>query len=197
MNPTAIQSGFIDPVHQSQQVFRQVLDAMARPGRVHALQQLPQAVPGLSRAAAAVCLTLADFETPLWLDRAALAAREYLAFHCGSPVADDPRDATFALLGDASALGDLNDFNPGSDENPETSTTLILEVTELNEGGGPTLAGPGIQGQLSLGITGVPGHFWQQLADNHALFPRGIDLVLTCDDRIAALPRSTRIVAEA
>jgi len=190
----AIQTAFADPVHQAQQVFRRVLDAMARPGRIHTLRDLPQAAPGLSRAATAVCLTLTDFETPLWLDGAAGAARNYLVFHCSAPIVAHPEQAAFAVVGDAAALNDFYRFNLGSDECPETSCTLIVEVTDLNNGGERRLAGPGIRYTASLDVAGVADSFWQQLEDNHALFPRGLDLILTCGDRIAALPRSVRLL---
>ncbi len=36
-----------------------------------------------------------------------------------------------------------------------------------------------------------------RLAQNHALFPRGIDLLLATDDAVAALPRSVRVTQEA
>lgn len=185
-----LQLGFTDPVHQAQQVFRAILGATARPGIVQTLNVLPQPAPALSSAATAVCLALADFETPLWLDAQALAARDYLVFHCGSPITADRERATFALIANAHALDNFSDFYPGSDEFPDTACTLIVEVGELVEGDGTVLRGPGIREQIQLRVGGVGDGFWQQVAANHRLFPRGVDLILTCGDRIAALPRS-------
>lgn len=188
--------GFSDPVHQSQQVFRQVLEATARPGTVHTLRQLPLAAPGLSNAATAVCLSLADFETPLWLDRTAFMARDYLAFHCSAPITDDRRHATFSVIGNARELDTFEHFKLGSDENPEIAGTLIIEVAELGGDDGQLLAGPGIRERTRLHVGGVAAGFWQQVADNHALFPRGVDLILSCGTRIAGLPRSVRVLSE-
>jgi alpha-D-ribose 1-methylphosphonate 5-triphosphate synthase subunit PhnH len=196
MSLNRIQPGFSDPIHQAQQVFRQVLDAMAHPGSVQTLKYLPQAAPGLSPAATAACLTLADFETPLWLGGSAAAARSYLVFHCGSPITQQQDHAAFAVAGSARDLDGFEGFNLGSEENPESAATLIVEVTELREGTGATLAGPGIRDHAKLRIDGVAASFWQLVANNHALFPRGIDLILTCGERIAALPRSVRVLAE-
>jgi alpha-D-ribose 1-methylphosphonate 5-triphosphate synthase subunit PhnH len=58
---------FADPVFESQATFRSVLHAMASPGQiVDAGEALAPPAP-LGRAAAAALLTLADFETPLWI----------------------------------------------------------------------------------------------------------------------------------
>ena len=58
--------GFEDPVRDAQVTFRAVLDAMARPGRLHHAGQNLTAPAPLDRATAAVLLTLIDNETPLW-----------------------------------------------------------------------------------------------------------------------------------
>ena len=40
---------------------------------------------------------------------------------------------------------------------------------------------------------GLPADFPAQWAVNNAQFPRGVDVVLCAGDRLAALPRTTRI----
>lgn len=188
-----LQTAFTEPVRQSQQVFRQILDAMAHPGSTLKVADLPLAAPGLSPAATAVCLALADFETPLWLDEKVSKAREYLIFHCNSPITAEARHAAFAVIGDASKLPGFETFHNGSDEYPETSATLIIEVNRLGNGTGRTLTGPGIKDSTTLEVEGVGDNFWEQVKANHALFPRGVDLIFTCGEQIAALPRSTQV----
>ena len=63
-----IAPGFADPVFDSQATFRAALDALARPGRVAALPPVLTPPAPLNPATAALCLTLADLDTPLWLD---------------------------------------------------------------------------------------------------------------------------------
>ena len=50
----------------------------------------------------------------------------------------------------------------------------------------------GIAGTAALTVAGLPGGFWAQRTALAPLFPRGLDVVLTCGGRLAALPRTTR-----
>src|SRR5262245_30581435 len=122
--------GFADPVLDSQRAFRSVLDALAHPGRIATLSgpEAPPAPPG--PASAAVCPPLLDVETPLWLDaRAGSAqAREYLRFHCGVPLVGTPGDVRFALIADPASTPTLDAFDTGTDERPDRSATLIVQV---------------------------------------------------------------------
>lgn len=189
--------GLADPVHDGQACFRAVLDAMAHPGRIVSLPFRLAAPPPapLDEAAAALALALCDFETPIWLDAALLPAADYLRFHCGSPLAEGPGGAHFAFSGAAASLPPLASFALGTDEYPDRSTTLILAVPALDAGRGVALSGPGIDGTARLAIEGLGDGFWAERATLRTLLPRGLDIVLTCGQRLAALPRTTRALA--
>jgi alpha-D-ribose 1-methylphosphonate 5-triphosphate synthase subunit PhnH len=189
----AVQAGFDDPVLDSQRTFRGVLDAMAHPGRVVLLPPLV-APPPLGAAAAAVCLTLLDFDTPLWLDHAAASPDVvgHLRFHCGMPRVGSPGAARFALIADARRFPSLDLFEPGTDERPDLSATLIVLVDELRAARGQRLTGPGIDGETRLEVLGAPA-LWDAAQANAARFPRGVDFVLCAGDCLAALPRTTRV----
>jgi alpha-D-ribose 1-methylphosphonate 5-triphosphate synthase subunit PhnH len=136
---------------------------------------------------------LLDFETPLWLDETAADAHSFFAFHCGAPMTSVPSDAAIAVIGRAADL-DLNRFCIGTDEHPETATTLIVDVRKLLAGSGVQLEGPGIKHRAALYVEGVAECFWSQVAKNHLLFPSGVDLVLTAGKSVAGLPRSVRVI---
>jgi alpha-D-ribose 1-methylphosphonate 5-triphosphate synthase subunit PhnH len=182
--------GFADPVRDAQATFRAVLDAMARPGRLHHAGQNLTAPAPLDRATAAVLLTLIDNETPLWVDPAAVAARDWLAFHCGAAIVDAPGDATFAL---ALSMPNLAELPGGTHETPETSATLLLQVSALGTGTRYRLSGPGLRVPALLAVTGLPEDLARIWQENHALYPRGIDVVLCADTTLTALPRSVTI----
>ena len=59
--------------------------------------------------------------------------------------------------------------------------------------GGPllTLTGPGIDGSETIAPVGLPEGFVAARADNRALFPRGVDVVLVSGRDLLALPRTT------
>jgi alpha-D-ribose 1-methylphosphonate 5-triphosphate synthase subunit PhnH len=182
--------GFADPVLGAQSSFRAVLDAMSRPGSIHAAGTGLTPPAPLDQATAAVLLTLVDAETRLLAGPETSAAHEWIAFHCGAPLTPKPAEADFAL---ALTLPDLAGLPAGSDDGPEDSTTVILQVASLDHGSAWTLAGPGLKAPISLEVEGLPADFAARWAKNHALFPRGVDIILCAGDRLAALPRSLRI----
>lgn len=178
-----LSGGFADPARDSAHAFRAVMQAMARPGSIQAVTGA--AAPGLSLAAATVLLTLTDATTPLYLAGAFANddIRHWLAFHTGAPI-------TTAAEG-AFALGTWDDLQPvtrfriGDPSYPDRSATLIVEVTQL-VAEGPRLTGPGIRETAHLSLPETAA-----FQRNRQLFPLGFDVILTCGDRLAALPRTT------
>jgi alpha-D-ribose 1-methylphosphonate 5-triphosphate synthase subunit PhnH len=188
-------SALRDPVRDSQGVFRAVMNALAHPMQPFALSCTLVAPAGISPAAAAVLLTLADFETSFWLDEPAAEPPRisaYLRFHTGAKQATSADTADFALVADASRLAPLAQFSQGAHEYPDRSTTLIIEVPNLLDHGW-ICTGPGIDGTRSCCVSGLPADFVAQWTDNVAAFPLGVDILFVCGQQIAGLPRTTRI----
>jgi alpha-D-ribose 1-methylphosphonate 5-triphosphate synthase subunit PhnH len=192
-----IPPGFSDKVRSAQSGFRALMNAMARPGSVHRLAATAGCPAPLMPAAAAVALTLFDHDTPIWLDAGMASSGEvarWLKFHTAAPLVDDPSGCAFALAGDPGALPDLDQFALGSDDYPDRSTTLILQVESLIDGPAIELRGPGIDGTAMIRAAFAPRDLFRRLTINQQLFPRGIDVVLVAGDSIAAIPRTTRLV---
>ncbi|MBA3446454.1 MAG: phosphonate C-P lyase system protein PhnH [Pseudaminobacter sp.] len=191
--------GFADPLFQSQAAFRAVMDAMARPGSVHAVSCDALSPPApLLPAAAAVALTLCDHDTAVWLDPPLAQApglADWLTFHTGAAITANPARAAFALIQLGARL-DLDRFNLGTDEYPDRSTTLIVQVDGFSGGEAMMLSGPGILGLRPFAPRSLPADFVTRWAANNALFPRGVDLVLCSAAELAALPRSTRTTTQ-
>jgi alpha-D-ribose 1-methylphosphonate 5-triphosphate synthase subunit PhnH len=192
---TTLLPGFAEPSLDSQRVFRATLEAMARPGTIMRVPATIEPPTPLDRVTAALLLALADQDTPLWLDHAACNAETeaWLRFHCGCPIVSAPELANFAVIADPAAMPPLAAFPCGSDEYPDRSATVIIQVPSLTAGGAWILKGPGIRHRAELTVAGLAPDFKDQAGANHALFPRGVDLVFASGDQIVALPRSTRL----
>jgi alpha-D-ribose 1-methylphosphonate 5-triphosphate synthase subunit PhnH len=192
-------AGFADKVLSAQSTFRSVMDAMARPGSVQRIVAAAGTPAAMMRGTAAIALTLFDHDTPVWLDPLMSETSDvakWLKFHTSAPVVGDSSICSFAVIGDAAALPALDRFSFGSNEYPDRSTTLILQVESLTQGPSLELCGPGIDGAAVLQAAIQPPDLFERLAINAALFPRGIDVVLVADDAIVAIPRTTRLVAK-
>ena len=184
-NAGALDGGFADPARDAAHAFRALMTAMARPGEIVSVQCVAPPAP-LGVAAGGAVLTLCDPDTPLALapalDRPDI--RRWLAFHSGAPLVA-PEAAAFAIGPWADLAG--QDFTIGTADYPDRSATLIAEVGTL-AATGARLTGPGIEDIARLSLPDLD--FFRR---NNALFPMGVDVILTCGARLAAVPRSTRV----
>lgn len=207
--------GLAHPVQGTQQAFRTLLSAMATPGRIMSLRgvaqegvqppatQHPEHPFGLAMTVA--LLTLLDPEAPLHLHSPlhSAAAAAYFRFHCGAAMADAGTAPIVAARAADLHAGLWAALAQGSDEAPQLGATLLIEVAGLDEqqplSGAALLQlrGPGIQSVHSLAVQGLAPDFWRWRQSQQRLLPRGIDLVLCCGPRLAAIPRSTHLSLEA
>lgn len=186
MAAETLSGGFADPAIQSAHAFRSVMEAMARPGTIHPIGGAEPPAP-LSAAGGAVLLTLCDTDTPVYLagKMDCEPVRAWLAFHTGAPLTG-PAHCVFAV-GTWDALNPISAYPIGTAEYPDRSATLIVESADLSKSGAK-LEGPGIKSAASLALPDV-----QAFQNNNALFPLGLDFILTCNSQLAALPRSTKV----
>lgn len=191
------EQGFTNIAVQSAHAFRSIMQAMARPG-VPVSMDAPLEVPApLKSASAAVALTLCDFQTPVWLSPALAneTVRGYLKFHTGAPVAERLAEAHFAFLSVEEEGPPLTFFAQGTHEYPDRSATLVIQVPGFH-GRSVVLEGPGIKQAVRFGVDGLSQEFWTAMAENHARFPVGIDVIFAGPSSLAAVPRSTMVRIE-
>ena len=190
---TVLAPGFSDPGHDAQRLFRAVLDAFAHPGRIMSPPDPPAGPGTISPATAAYLLTLVDRDTPLWLapEFERPAVRDFVRFHTGAPIVARRDEAVFAVL--AHDTASLDGFAIGTDPYPDRSATVVIEVPVLGAGAARRWRGPGIDGQAVVAVGGLGADFWQAWADNHALFPCGVDVVFAAGSQLLALPRSIAV----
>lgn len=183
-----LSGGFADAPHQSARAFREVLEALARPGTIRTVSGAAPPEP-LSVAAGVVLLTLTDPTTTLHLagDADCRAVRDWVAFHIGAPLVT--ADAADFAVGTWEALQPITRFRAGLPDYPDRSATLIVETDRLTNHGS-ALTGPGIETATWLSLPETAAFH-----ANRALFPLGVDCLFTCGTRLAGLPRSTRVEA--
>ena len=191
----ALTGGFPDAVFDSQSVFKMLMDGMSRPGTRQSVDPAVAPPAPLNVATGAILLTMCDTDTPVWLSAplAKSVAAGWLAFHAGAPVTAEKAEARFALIEQGSGMSSLALFSQGTQEYPDRSTTVLLEVTSLDEGSDMVLSGPGIRDSAPIRIKGLPDNFQRSWAENRAIFPRGVDVILTCGKDFICLPRTARI----
>ncbi len=186
-------AGFDHPIEQSQQAFRLILKALSEPGVTVTLQGGP-AWGALNAASTTVLLTLADQETPLQLC-AGLKSEQVLTnirFHTGAPLAAQPENICLALWDSQLQAADLSALPHGSEISPEFSATLVVQISALTGGNPLRLSGPGIEKQREIAPQ-LPPVLRDHLLERPQRFPLGLDVVLTCGERLLALPRTTRV----
>lgn len=201
--------GMDEPVRGTQQAFRALLGAMSHPGRV--LHLPDAALAGVQppssqhadhpygKAMTAVLLSLLDPDAPLHLYASlhSAAGTAYFRFHCGAVWSDLPQATLVAARAADLHPAAWTALASGSDEYPQDGATLLVEVAVLDEQqplpGAVMLhlSGPGIAQLQTLVVGGLSPAFWRWRCEMQQQFPRGVDLVLCCGQRIAAIPRST------
>ncbi len=186
---------FSDPVFQSQSVFRSLMDAMARPGTIMPLG--PSAMPPepLGAGAGAIALTLCDDGTPVWLTNALLQSSvpAWLSFHTSASVTDVKPEARFVFIEAGGLVPGFDQFALGTQEYPDRSATLVLEIASLDGGSEFVADGPGIKGETIIAPIGLPEIFLTLWRENRAQFPRGVDLILVSGTNVLCLPRTTKL----
>lgn len=168
-----------------QQLFRALLNAMARPGSLE--ENVSVAEGGTSGLP--VLAMLVDGEVSLADPHQLLQKNDWLLLQTAEKSADT---ADYILCN-----GNLvPDFSPkcGTLTCPEHSATLIVSVSGLNSGTTRLqLTGPGIAESTNLLVDGFDPSWLQARQDWVCEFPLGIDLILVSATQFTAIPRTTKV----
>jgi alpha-D-ribose 1-methylphosphonate 5-triphosphate synthase subunit PhnH len=135
----------------------------------------------------ALILTLCDGTTPLHLapSHDTEALRGWITFHTGAPLVG-AEAAAFAL-------GTWEALQPWPIRHRHGGISRPLRHPDRGDAGAggdrcARLTGPGIETEARLSLPEIAA-----FQANRARFPLGFDCFFTCGDRVAGLPRSTRV----
>jgi len=198
------ETGF-DDVFDSQAVFRALLDALSRPGKICRLPERVYRSPprGFCPPALSILKTLCDHRVSFSLvsgNRTAELSR-YLEVNLATPV-EDVQKADYVIFDGTTFDEDFMRLKRGSSEFPESSATALLCVGRLAEGtveiDTPSCrlccAGPGVQDRTFLTVTGLDPRYNETRARVNNVSPLGIDIFLVDPaGRVAGIPRSTSV----
>lgn len=178
----------IDTVWQpstQQQQYRQLLEAMSRPGLVGEISaQGSSAYKALSLLA-----TLVDAQVAIADSEQVLTEDDWRMLQATSATVNH---ADFVL---ADGMGCLSETPKlGTLPNPEQSATIVLTVAAIGQGAlSLRLSGPGIKEIHSLEVGGLDERWLQNRDGWNASFPLGVDMLLSDGRRFVALPRTTHV----
>ena len=88
---------------------------------------------------------------------------------------------------------DLSSLNAGTNQAPERSTTLLMQLPSLTGGAATEWSGPGLRTPRVVQLAGLPASFWAQWQDNHGAFPSGVDVFFAHGSQLLGLPRTTMV----
>ncbi len=199
-----------DIVHDSQQLYRKLLDSMARPGKINKVQATEgqfTGCEGIRPSMLAIALTLLDRESSFYVrSPLAKAFSQYVKWKTFSKEAL-LANAQFIFIQDKLSNQDImklaQEVNVGTLHDPHEGATIIIDVQSLdtssNNGTGIrfSLTGPGIKTQRSCVIDGIDIAWFEARERRNAEFPLGFDLILvSTDGAILSIPRTTHIHKE-
>ncbi|CAK9885944.1 MAG: Alpha-D-ribose 1-methylphosphonate 5-triphosphate synthase subunit PhnH [Candidatus Erwinia impunctatus] len=190
----SLHTAFTFPVQDAQHCFRRLLKAMSEPGIIVSLPVLQHGWSPLGIATTSVLLTLADNDTPVWLSPAMSheTLQQSIRFHINAPLVEQPTAATFAVADSQISHEQLNALSYGSLTAPENSATLVVQVAGLSGGRMLRLTGAGIAEERMIAPL-LPDCIIDELTVRPHPFPLGVDLIVTCTDRLLAIPRTTHV----
>lgn len=182
-------------IKPSQNVYRDLLMAMSRPGTVRKLMPEISLIWGSGLMAATA--TLIDQEVSFHVVEDESLARSISHTTHGRVLPAEQAD--FILMPAGTSKGLIKRVRRGRAEYPDQGATLIYQVELLKEGRSDSylqLTGPGIKETAQLTIEGVDLDDLLQLSAVNSQYPLGVDVLLTDrHNQVAAIPRSVAVAA--
>jgi alpha-D-ribose 1-methylphosphonate 5-triphosphate synthase subunit PhnH len=177
----------VDPVHDTRETFRALVDAASRPGTV-------QTTP-VDPAAHAVVSTLVDHEVTF----CGGAEPVLSALERESRLDEAPFETADVVLVDGHTDGRVTEAKRGTLKEPSDGATLVYAVETLTDAPADadclelSVSGPGVPGTRTFGVDGLPPEEVAAIAAAQSTYPRGVDVYLAAGDTVAALPRSVDV----
>lgn len=188
-----------DYVHDTQIVFRKLVDCMSRPGTVGLLQnqvsKLKQ-IPVFYRPLAVIAFTLLDREVSFHVVGDTSKELEDLIQSYTLAQEKDVDQADYIFITSQASKENIEhairQAKTGTLRSPEHSATIILE-TSIFSNGNLLMEGPGIESSISIAI-GHTDVLYQSRLNKNVEYPLGLDFILIDEQaQIVCIPRTTNL----
>ena len=192
-----------DEVFDSQAHFREVLDCMARPGKINTLAHLPINFPSkIEESTAYVCLSLLNRDVSYYHAGGSAEVEDYIRVNTGCLPGE--LEAADFIVAKGSDIPEMLDIaKDGILTYPEGGATFIVEVTgvsstEIAPALKLCLTGPGIDIEKVIWVSGWQKEWVDALCEKNSEYPLGVDTILsfkshTGEAKVCCIPRSTKI----
>jgi alpha-D-ribose 1-methylphosphonate 5-triphosphate synthase subunit PhnH len=197
-----------DMVHDTQQIFRKLLDCMSRPGKIQSISEEIASInelEGFASALQGIAFTLIDREVNFHVlsNHAETITRslEWKTYSKESPI----QDADYIFITNPEEVENITEMmqqvKKGTLLDPHDSATVVLcvkEVTKIPTATGKIMmSGPGIASEQTVYIEGLQARWIEERNKATKEFPLGIDIILTTrDGDMMAIPRTTLLESE-
>lgn len=185
----------IDTVHDTQETYRQLLDSMARPGKISELKEIEGHFLPCQQGTFLTAMTLFDAEVSFHVvsdnGLAQPLAEITFAIHTTAENADYIIVPEYAT--EEEILSVMESCRIGTLSDPQQSSTWIIEQKRIGNEAELFLTGPGIKEQVHF-QTELSESFWDARNVKVKEFPLGIDLIFSdTNRRLASIPRTTKV----
>jgi alpha-D-ribose 1-methylphosphonate 5-triphosphate synthase subunit PhnH len=184
-----------DPVFDCQQIFKSLMHAMARPGKVFSIGQPAGKLASGNPILCATAVTLLDNRCRFHVWNDETLANEIKECTYGIPAPLEDADFLFFPSDtDAGSQADrlLDAVKAGTLTEPHKSAMLFIMLPSLDAPSAVRLEGPGIQGEIPLGLPGEGAQWLTARRKAQWEFPTGVELYfMDSQGQVLCLPRTT------
>ena len=184
-----------DMVHKTQETYRKILSCMSRPGTISTLLGDQQNPMPCHDATFLTIVTLLDAEVSFHVVSDSHHLREAIAdYTLAKETAVEQADFVIVPKGtsEEDMVQVMKQCKIGTLENPQHSSTWIIEQDTISVTGKVALSGPGIKMQNTLHLD-FSERFLAMRNERVKEFPLGADLIFTDPISLACIPRTTTL----
>lgn len=185
-----------DFVYDGQSVFRQILHAMANPGKKGSIAEEASRFGGEYGALLAIGCTLLDNEEIMYVEKNPRLSQELHSLTLSRP--GSLTDADYVFLSSEMNYGTLEQIlkkvKKGTYVDPQQSATILFSCRQIDGSGEMTLEGPGIDGKIHISVNPYIKKIIEIRQTMETEYPLGTDLIFAdLQGNLLCVPRLCRI----